>query len=167
MAGALCIAGQRASGIVRGFSAPASILSSFCVLAAMKQELGLSAIGGSHADSIGDPIAMAGFLFGACLPFVCAGLNIIAIGSTTQAVVEQMRAEFARFSRSEMDRHETSEPDVKKLITAPVLAAASGTFFSIASTVCIHVYVHVGHKETSVVLRPWTLVTYVLSFAGS
>lgn len=136
MAGALCIAGQRASGIVRGFSAPASVLSSFCVLAAMKQELGLSAFGGSHVDSIGDPIAMAGALFGACLPFVCAGLNIIAIGSTTQAVVEQMREEFLRLSKSEKDEGEMGEPDVKGLVTVPALAAATGILFSIASTVC-------------------------------
>ena len=141
VAGALCIAGQRASGIVRGFSAPASILSSFCVLAAMKQELGMSSVGGAHADSIGDPIAMAGVLFGACLPFVCSGLNIVAIGTTTQAVVKKMREEFEHLRRPQNSEDQQDEPNVINLVPGPALAAARGTVFAMTSTVRFHAHI--------------------------
>ena len=87
-AGALCIAGQQATSIVRGFSAVASVLSTFAGLAAMKQELGMASINGTPADSISDPIMMAGAIFGACLPLVCSGLNIVAVGPSTRQVVE-------------------------------------------------------------------------------
>jgi Na+/H+-translocating membrane pyrophosphatase len=112
----------------------------------MKQELGMSSIGGTHADSIGDPIAMAGVLFGACLPFVFSGLNVVAIGTTTQAAVEKMKAEFERQRRPQNSEHQQDEPDVKNLVSGPVLAAARGTAFAIISTVRFHSHILPSHR---------------------
>eukprot|EP00281_Chroomonas_sp_CCMP1168_P022628 CAMPEP_0206232930 /NCGR_PEP_ID=MMETSP0047_2-20121206/11693_1 /ASSEMBLY_ACC=CAM_ASM_000192 /TAXON_ID=195065 /ORGANISM="Chroomonas mesostigmatica_cf, Strain CCMP1168" /LENGTH=918 /DNA_ID=CAMNT_0053656729 /DNA_START=47 /DNA_END=2803 /DNA_ORIENTATION=+ len=92
----LHMAGESCAAETRGWSTAASILAAFSALAAFRQEAGLEAfqLQGTESDVISEGIMFACAVLGGFTPFFCAGINVLAIGKATRALVDETRRQF-------------------------------------------------------------------------
>jgi K(+)-stimulated pyrophosphate-energized sodium pump len=92
----LHMAGESCAAEARGWGAIGAILAGFSALAAYRQEVGLENTqqGGTESDVISEGIMFACAIFGAFTPFFVAGINVLAIGKATRALVDETRRQF-------------------------------------------------------------------------
>eukprot|EP00283_Hemiselmis_rufescens_P003507 CAMPEP_0173423938 /NCGR_PEP_ID=MMETSP1357-20121228/4025_1 /TAXON_ID=77926 /ORGANISM="Hemiselmis rufescens, Strain PCC563" /LENGTH=850 /DNA_ID=CAMNT_0014387101 /DNA_START=63 /DNA_END=2612 /DNA_ORIENTATION=- len=92
----LFMCGESCASESRGWSAAASLLAGYCILAAFKQEAGLGPLmaGGTESDVATEGITFACAVAGLLTPLFIGGINVLAIGKATRALVDETRRQF-------------------------------------------------------------------------
>jgi len=82
--------GNTTAATGKGFAIGSAVLTSLSLLAAFKEQAGLSA---GQLD-VADPVVLSGILFGAMLPFLFAALTMISVGKAAAEIINEVRRQF-------------------------------------------------------------------------
>ncbi|HEX2079061.1 MAG TPA: sodium-translocating pyrophosphatase [Longimicrobium sp.] len=86
---ALHTAGKESGAVITSFSIAAAALTSVALYAAYASWVGLEGI------NLVDPVVVIGFLIGGAIPFAVAALSITSVSKAAQALIAEVRRQFA------------------------------------------------------------------------
>jgi K(+)-stimulated pyrophosphate-energized sodium pump len=86
---ALHTAGKESGAVITSFSIAAAALTSIALYAAYASWVGLEGI------NLIDPVVVIGFLIGGAIPFAVAALSITSVSKAAQALINEVRRQFA------------------------------------------------------------------------
>lgn len=104
---ALDALGNTTAATGKGFAIGSAVLTSLSLLSAFKTNAQVSVV------DIGDPIVLAGVLFGSMLPFLFAALTMLSVQKAAGAIILEVRRQFATIDGL---RDGTADPDSDKCV---------------------------------------------------
>jgi len=84
--------GNTTAATGKGFAIGSAVLTSLALLAAFKNDAGLSSIDISRAE------VLVAAIFGACLPYIFAALTMMAVGRAASLMIEEVRRQFREYN---------------------------------------------------------------------
>jgi len=81
--------GNTTAATGKGFAIGSAVLTALSLLVAFQQKVGVGL-----AFEVGDPVIIAGLLFGAMLPYLFAALTMISVGKAAAQIIEEVRRQF-------------------------------------------------------------------------
>jgi len=80
--------GNTTAATGKGFAIGSAVLTALSLLAAFKEQVGVETF------DLGDPLVLAGLLFGAMLPLLFAALTMISVGKAAAEIIQEVRRQF-------------------------------------------------------------------------
>jgi len=87
---ALDALGNTTAATGKGFAIGSAVLTSLSLLAAFKEQTGLT----DAMLNVGDPVVLSGLLFGAMMPYMFAALTMISVGKAAAEIIGEVRRQF-------------------------------------------------------------------------
>jgi len=87
---ALDALGNTTAATGKGFAIGSAVLTSLSLLAAFKQQTGLT----NEQLNMADALILSGVLFGAMLPFMFAALTMVSVGKAAAEIIQEVRRQF-------------------------------------------------------------------------
>merc|ERR1719191_1577262 len=80
--------GNTTAATGKGFAIGSAVLTALSLLSAFKEQVGVETF------DLGDPLVLAGLLFGAMLPLLFAALTMISVGKAAAEIIQEVRRQF-------------------------------------------------------------------------
>merc|ERR1712187_867598 len=80
--------GNTTAATGKGFAIGSAVLTALSLLSAFKEQVAVETF------DLGEPLVLAGLLFGAMLPLLFAALTMISVGKAAAEIIEEVRHQF-------------------------------------------------------------------------
>jgi K(+)-stimulated pyrophosphate-energized sodium pump len=91
--------GNTTKALTKGYAVGSAALAAFLLFQAYMDEVAQYAGQEMHSVNLANPVVFVGGLFGAALVFLFSAMAIRAVGKTAQAIIEEVRRQYAKLPR--------------------------------------------------------------------
>jgi Na+/H+-translocating membrane pyrophosphatase len=84
--------GNTTAATGKGFAIGSAVLTALSLLSAFKDSIQIDGL--QRTFDVGEPIVLAGVLFGAMLPYLFAALTMISVGKAAAEIITEVREQF-------------------------------------------------------------------------